>query len=760
MRKTFLSWVIAGGMALTCGFAVVMLAMPKDAFAQCTIGEATYTNLALAAEAAAQSEEDVTITVASSSGESSTDVVFVASDHLVTVVFEATINIDNHTFTIEEGANVRMQASSGSSGIIHGTGQILVFGSLRLDGMTITCNAKTLATTSMIVGSTGYLEITNSSIIAEGYSSASSGGKSKTAIDNSGTVLMKSGVVRVSADESQSAVLRGIDNKGTLTILDGTIQADTLTDYGPQDGCAVGGSGLCVVRKGSFFGTAAAFEAAPMLQELQPHAVYAASVKSCSNRRALHSDTLLQECIRYTERITTVTAETLTQYEYVVLSTNTTDHEYGEWIAEIPATCEEPGTLGHYACTICGKCFDAEEQELTSLEIPALGHLWGDWIVTTPPTSTAEGVETRYCDRDSSHFETRPIDMLPVAFTVTFDSNGGSPVDPQQVVEGETTTRPQDPTYEGYAFLGWFTEESAFDFSTPITADLTLTAHWEAIPTISGHNLLLSSEIGVQFRVIFPDGFDTTGVYMDFAASDGRTGTMQLAAADPISGQNAYWFTFFVNALELADTVTATLHYGDGELVDDFSAVRYIDAARQVHADKPKLIALINALQNYGYYMQQSGWTDGKSHAPIEMVFALSEADVEAARSGVAAMEVVKELEDSGIADARFGLTLNAATVVNVFVLPGEGVSIVSPNPAGTQAIGGETYYRFDSVKIGAGNLGKVYTVSVTTDVGTAHVRVSAMSYVFAVLNGTSFTQAKQYAMAAYYNYYAAADAY
>ena len=42
-------------------------------------------------------------------------------------------------------------------------------------------------------------------------------------------------------------------------------------------------------------------------------------------------------------------------------------------------------------------------------KISALGHEWGDWTVTTPATCTNEGVETRICNRDSSHVETRTI---------------------------------------------------------------------------------------------------------------------------------------------------------------------------------------------------------------------------------------------------------------------------------------------------------------------------------------------------------------
>lgn len=62
--------------------------------------------------------------------------------------------------------------------------------------------------------------------------------------------------------------------------------------------------------------------------------------------------------------------------------------------------------------------------------------------------------------------------------TVTFDSAGGSSVDPIQVLEGETITEPTSPTLAGYTFDAWQLNEEDFDFETPITADITLTATW------------------------------------------------------------------------------------------------------------------------------------------------------------------------------------------------------------------------------------------------------------------------------------------
>ncbi len=40
--------------------------------------------------------------------------------------------------------------------------------------------------------------------------------------------------------------------------------------------------------------------------------------------------------------------------------------------------------------------------------------------------------------------------------TVTFDSDGGSAVEPQSVPQGQPAQRPADPVKEGYTFIGWY----------------------------------------------------------------------------------------------------------------------------------------------------------------------------------------------------------------------------------------------------------------------------------------------------------------
>ena len=64
------------------------------------------------------------------------------------------------------------------------------------------------------------------------------------------------------------------------------------------------------------------------------------------------------------------------------------------------------------------------------------------------------------------------------AYTVTFQSEGGSEV-ASQIRANAPADQPADPTKEGYTFIGWYNGESEWDFETPVTADLTLTAKWQ-----------------------------------------------------------------------------------------------------------------------------------------------------------------------------------------------------------------------------------------------------------------------------------------
>ena len=75
--------------------------------------------------------------------------------------------------------------------------------------------------------------------------------------------------------------------------------------------------------------------------------------------------------------------------------------------------------------------------------------------------------------------------------TVTLDSNGGSDLEPVQIVSGSKLSKDEleKPTREGYTFAGWLIGENKYDFNKKITSNLTLTASW-----VEGENVEIPDE--------------------------------------------------------------------------------------------------------------------------------------------------------------------------------------------------------------------------------------------------------------------------
>lgn len=67
-------------------------------------------------------------------------------------------------------------------------------------------------------------------------------------------------------------------------------------------------------------------------------------------------------------------------------------------------------------------------------------------------------------------------------YTVTFDANGGSEVESQQVAYGGSATEPTT-IKEGYAFAGWYLNEELYDFTASVTENIVLTAKWNEVVT-------------------------------------------------------------------------------------------------------------------------------------------------------------------------------------------------------------------------------------------------------------------------------------
>ena len=84
--------------------------------------------------------------------------------------------------------------------------------------------------------------------------------------------------------------------------------------------------------------------------------------------------------------------------------------------------------------------------------------------------------------------EAGPERVTGGTFAVRFDTGDGTKPEPELVPWNDKVLRPtSDPEKSGHTFVGWYLGDEKYNFDTPITAPLTLTAEWEKVPSSGGY---------------------------------------------------------------------------------------------------------------------------------------------------------------------------------------------------------------------------------------------------------------------------------
>ena len=114
-------------------------------------------------------------------------------------------------------------------------------------------------------------------------------------------------------------------------------------------------------------------------------------------------------------------------------------------------------------------------------------HTWDGGNVTVEPTTEQKGTMVYTCTVCRRE-KTESINELVVGteYTITFDSKGGSAVQPIKASAGAAITAPTDPTKDGFVFAGWYEStdggvtlsDTAFSFSYMPARVFTLYAKW------------------------------------------------------------------------------------------------------------------------------------------------------------------------------------------------------------------------------------------------------------------------------------------
>lgn len=132
-------------------------------------------------------------------------------------------------------------------------------------------------------------------------------------------------------------------------------------------------------------------------------------------------------------------------------------------------------------------------------------------IVETPTTD--QPITTYFIDKDvfncnmlpngkrSIAYITEPIDTTTdTMYKVNFAGMGATSTPASQMVQsGGLAQKPADPTRYGYLFSGWQLNGSNYDFTMPVTADITLAATWATSPSAIGYSNNPNNEITLTY---------------------------------------------------------------------------------------------------------------------------------------------------------------------------------------------------------------------------------------------------------------------
>ncbi len=301
-----------------------------------------------------------------------------------------------------------------------------------------------------------------------------------------------------------------------------------------------------------------------------------------------------------------------------------------------------------------------------------------------------------------------------------------------------------------------------------------------AEPEFKTHALALEGKIGVTFFMDLSglNDDEKAASYMTFAITGAGEVSSDPVLFDPaqMNATNTYYgFSCYVNAIQMADTIAATYHYGDGLTVSEtYSIAQYINSFDSISSQFDETtVALVHALADYGHYVQpflsaSHSWTLGPGddqYAPMDAVYT-TEYDVDAIKTAVADYAFVRENNSADIQKITYSVRLDSDTAILVYFKP-----TANYDGSFTVTLDGETYtatkqsdgrYLVEIPNIGAHLLGTTYTIVATTDNGTATVTVSALSYVRSILNSSTYANdaTAKNAACAIYAYCAAAKAY
>ena len=317
-----------------------------------------------------------------------------------------------------------------------------------------------------------------------------------------------------------------------------------------------------------------------------------------------------------------------------------------------------------------------------------------------------------------------------------------------------------------------------------------------AEPEFKTQALTLEGKIGVTFFM------DLSGLSDDEKAASYMT--FAITGAQPVSAEPVpfdannmnvtgtyYGFSCYVTSIQMADTITATFHYGDGQTITkDYSVKQYIETFEGIQDQfDDETVALVHALADYGHYVQAflanyKGWALSENGYYISEDGDYAEMDrfyrerynYDGIARDLEAKAISRDFDDENIVKAPYSVILDSDTAIRVFFKPAAGfngdVSAFWDNKGEVYLTrGSDGRYMVEIANIPAHLLGDTHTINVFTGedcfkpgvyAAYTQVNVSAMSYVYAMLTSQAYAnnELAKNAVSSLYAYWQAAVAY
>ena len=297
----------------------------------------------------------------------------------------------------------------------------------------------------------------------------------------------------------------------------------------------------------------------------------------------------------------------------------------------------------------------------------------------------------------------------------------------------------------------------------------------------AGHALVLEGQIGVIFFVSLPEepgtAYTDKNCWVEFDIRGDKSNPPQPLDVSHwlntnINGVKHYAFVCYINSAQMADPITATLHYGNNQTItQNYSADDYLTSMLARTDFSGVVRDLMAAIKDYGHYVQPmlsnaNNWKIGELFLEMKGENVYTADDIENVRTAAKKYEIIRDPGNTGISDVGFALKLGSTTSILLYldVKPDYTGNVGAYSEGSSENLAvrqqtGQYEYVIEIPDIPAHELNKTNVITVTAD-GTFEIRVSALSYADTMLNKEGVGMDMKEAVTALYKYYEAAAAY